>query len=140
MALAGAGWEVTAVDFATGIFDKLPPEMETSGVDYRSGDAFAFAEGPFDLIYDYTFFCAISPGRRPEVGAMAARLLRTGGLFAAVVYPIGKDPAAGGPPHGVAVNDYNDALGSEFDLVESAAPTCLPGKRFGYAWSVWQRS
>ncbi len=139
IALAAAGWQVTAIDFAAGITERLPEEMATSGVDYLAGDAFAFAGESFDLIYDYTFFCAIPPRLRPEVGVMAERLLTPTGRFVAVVYPIGKDPASGGPPHGVTVDDYSVALGNGFELVESADPSCLPGKGFEHALSVWLR-
>lgn len=53
-------------------------------------------EGPFDLIYDYTFLCALPPSLRPKWAARMSELLSPGGTLIAMEFPIGKDPKLGG--------------------------------------------
>ncbi len=71
---------------------------------------------------------------------MAHRLLSDRGRYAAVVYPIGKDPDSGGPPHGVTVEMYQEALGPGFAILEQGEPDCLLDKSFEYQWAVWERA
>lgn len=68
-ALAQAGWTVTALDYAEGLRPVLEPLMDILGGEAVIGDAFAFDGGPFDLVFDHTFFCAIDPAQRPAFGA-----------------------------------------------------------------------
>jgi hypothetical protein len=52
--------------------------------------------GRFDYLLEYTCFCAIDPARRSQYAALAARLLKPGGLYIGFAFPIGHRP--GGPP------------------------------------------
>ena len=50
-------------------------------VELLCADFFAFdAEGGFDFIFDYTFFCALPPSMRGAWGKRTAELLKPGGL------------------------------------------------------------
>lgn len=55
----------------------------------------------FDLIYDYTFLCALPPELRPKWAARMSKLLAPTGRLICIEYPLGKDPKTGGPPHGL---------------------------------------
>ena len=55
----------------------------------------------FDLIYDYTFLCALPPSLRPRWAARMSQLLSPDGRLICLEYPLGKDPKRGGPPHGL---------------------------------------
>ncbi|KAL4790419.1 S-adenosyl-L-methionine-dependent methyltransferase [Aspergillus venezuelensis] len=57
--------------------------------------------GKFDLIYDYTFLCALHPSRRHDWAERMADLLRPGGFLVCLEFPMYKDPKAPGPPWGV---------------------------------------
>lgn len=54
----------------------------------------------FDLIYDYTFLCALPPALRPKWATRMSTLLSPTGRLICMEYPLGKDPKTGGPPHG----------------------------------------
>lgn len=54
----------------------------------------------FDIIYDYTFLCALPPPLRPKWAARMSQLLAPKGTLICTEYPLGKDPRLGGPPHG----------------------------------------
>ncbi|KAL2834213.1 S-adenosyl-L-methionine-dependent methyltransferase [Aspergillus cavernicola] len=57
--------------------------------------------GAFDLVYDYTFLCALHPTQRPFWASRMAELIRPGGLLVCLEFPMYKDPQLPGPPWGV---------------------------------------
>lgn len=55
----------------------------------------------FDVIYDYTFLCALPPSFRPRWAQRMSQLLSPNGYLICMEFPLGKDPKLGGPPHGL---------------------------------------
>jgi len=72
-------------------------------------DGPAPGDAPFDLGYDYTFFCAIHPDMRAEWARKWAGFLRQGGALVAVVFPVDASKE-GGPPWAVTPDAYREAL------------------------------
>lgn len=64
----------------------------------------------FDVIYDYTFLCALPPAMRPRWAARMSELLSTTGRLICMEYPLGKDPKTGGPPHGLVPEIHEQLL------------------------------
>ncbi|KAK3714471.1 hypothetical protein LTR37_007777 [Vermiconidia calcicola] len=64
------------------------------------------SERTFDLIYDYTFLCALEPSMRPQWAARMGELLSSTGRLICMEFPLGKDPKLGGPPHGLGHELY----------------------------------
>ncbi|XP_073309425.1 thiocyanate methyltransferase 1-like [Primulina huaijiensis] len=62
----------------------------------------------FDLIFDYTFFCAIEPDMRSAWASKTHDLLKPDGELITLMYPI--EDREGGPPYKVSVADYEDVL------------------------------
>ncbi|KAL5718913.1 methyl halide transferase [Ranunculus cassubicifolius] len=62
----------------------------------------------FDLIFDYTFFCAIEPSMRPAWASRVHNLLKPDGELITLMFPI--DDIVGGPPYKVSVADYEEVL------------------------------
>lgn len=94
------GFAVTAVDFATEAVKKMHELAEPDApVDVVQADFFwlppAF-DNAFDYVLEYVFFCAIDPKRREDYADVVARVLKPGGYFVGMAFPIGKRP--GGPP------------------------------------------
>ena len=56
------------------------------------------SERTFDLIYDYTFLCALPPSFRSHWATRMSQLLSPTGRLICLEYPLGKDPKLGGPP------------------------------------------
>ncbi len=94
------GFTVTAVDFvpeAVAAMQKLDdPAVPTTILQADIFDLPEEMNGRFDYILEYTCFCAIDPARRNEYAALTNRLLKPGGKYIALAFPIGKRP--GGPP------------------------------------------
>ena len=63
----------------------------------------------FDLVYDYTFFCALEPGQRDAWAARMGRLVKPGGNLVTLMFPLDGD-RPGGPPFSVSKADYLDRL------------------------------
>ncbi|KAI9039787.1 thiol methyltransferase [Aspergillus affinis] len=55
----------------------------------------------FDLIYDYTFLCALHPSMRAQWASRMAELLSAEGHLVCLEFPLWKDPKLPGPPWGL---------------------------------------
>lgn len=62
--------------------------------------------GQFDVIFDYTFLCALPPEMRPSWAKRMSELLASDGHLICLEWPLGKPPTDGGPPHGLTSNLY----------------------------------
>ncbi|XP_071939710.1 probable thiol methyltransferase 2 isoform X1 [Coffea arabica] len=62
----------------------------------------------FDLIFDYTFFCAIDPDIRPSWAVRIRDLLKPDGELITLMFPISDHE--GGPPYKVSTTDYEEVL------------------------------
>jgi len=62
--------------------------------------------GNFDIIYDYTFLCALPPDLRPRWSKQMSKLLAPDGSLVCLEGPLTKPPKAGGPPHGLSSELY----------------------------------
>ncbi|KAG0232745.1 hypothetical protein BGX31_005020 [Mortierella sp. GBA43] len=88
-----------------------------SEVHFFVDDFFKFdiPQGGFQLIYDYTFFCAIPPELRPSWGQRMAELITKDGVLITLMYPL-KDHE-GGPPFAVSEAAYHAELDANFECL-----------------------
>ncbi|RMH68638.1 MAG: methyltransferase domain-containing protein [Gemmatimonadetes bacterium] len=106
IAFAKAGYHVTAVDFAPEPIESLARMAAEQGVTLEAlqADIFELPEmhqARYDLILEYTCYCAIDPHRRPEYVQKMVTMLKPGGTFLGLFFPLDKPLAEGGPPYGV---------------------------------------
>jgi len=149
LALARRGWIVTALDLVGSVAADAGPELERHGGRFVTGDAFTWDphtsgtedEARFDLVWDHTFFCAIDPAARPAWGARARELVAPGGRYAALVFPVGKPAAEGGPPFGMDAAALLDALGAPFRAIEDEpVQRSVPRRTWRERWLVAERA
>ena len=105
---AKAGFDVTAVDFSASAvsFAKRLAKKENVNVDFIQNDFFKFTEdysSGFDAVYDYVTYCAINPARREEYAKLIKSLLKCGGVFIALWFPV--EEREGGPPFGINLEE-----------------------------------
>jgi SAM-dependent methyltransferase len=140
LALAEAGWCVTAVDIVEALAGGLRAELEPLGGEFHVGDALLPPDGPFDLVWEHTFLCAIRPDQREAWGAMVRDSLVSGGLFGALIFPADKPVDAGGPPWGYDVERLQDWLGEELELLESSAVDAgVESREWAQAFALFRR-
>jgi SAM-dependent methyltransferase len=98
------GFQVTAVDFsayAAGEMKRLA--RAEAPIEILQHDLFMISrelDGSFDYVLGYTCFCAIDPSRRAEYADLARRLLKRGGHYIDLAFPL--DGRTGGPPFAVS--------------------------------------
>lgn len=99
------GFQVTAVDFASQAVREMQLLADPAApVDILQHDIFRLPlamDNSFDYLLEYTCFCAIDPTRRADYADLVTRLLRPGGLYIDLAFPL--DGRVGGPPFAVSV-------------------------------------
>ncbi len=114
------GFQVTAVDFSPSAVEAMRELADPAApLDIMQHDMFQLPhqmDGKFDYVLQYTCFCAIDPGRRDEYADLVARLLKPGGLYIDLAFPL--DGRAGGPPFAVTDQEIVGLFGVRgFELV-----------------------
>ena len=129
---ARLGFKVTAVDFAEEAVQEMlalnEPETSMEVIQADLFDLPVFMKEEFDYILEYTCFCAIDPQRRAEYIKSVTNLLKLGGIYIALAFPIGG--RTGGPPFIVTPDELVDPLNEMgFELVTREIPDdSVPGR------------
>ncbi|KAG6552760.1 hypothetical protein Mapa_005708 [Marchantia paleacea] len=113
LALASESLQVVGLDISETANSqaKKNAEQDPGGkwVQFLVDDFFKYTpESPFNLIFDYTFFCALDPELRPMWASKMAELLSSDGELLTLMFPL--DDFAGGPPFAVSVEAYEKVL------------------------------
>jgi len=129
---AELGFKVTAVDFAEEAVKEMQslndPEDSMEIIQADLFDLPVFMEEEFDYILEYTCFCAIDPNRRLDYINSVTSLLKPGGIYIALAFPIGG--REGGPPFVVSPDELVDPLSDMgFKLLTREVPdNSVPGR------------
>ncbi|PRQ46013.1 putative methyl halide transferase [Rosa chinensis] len=95
-----------AINKALQLFSSLPNAMHFT---FLKVDFFTWHPTElFDLIFDYTFFCAIEPDMRSAWAQKMRDILKPDGELITLMFPISDH--LGGPPYKVSVSDYEEVL------------------------------
>jgi thiopurine S-methyltransferase len=138
-AFDAAGFVVTAIDFSPVAVEQAKRALGSLSERLFLADFFHhdFGTARFDLIYERTFLCALSPSRWVEYAARAASLLRPEGLLAGIFfYGEEADP----PPHPLTATRADEIFGKDFRLrrsesISDSVPAFLGQEK----WQEWQR-
>ncbi len=107
------GFDVVAVDFAReAVADMRALMDDDTRHEILHHDLFQLPQefdGAFDYVLEYTCFCAIHPTRRAEYADVVSRVLKRGGKYIALAFPLGdSSPSFGmtnGPPFAVNADE-----------------------------------
>ncbi|KAF2762413.1 thiol methyltransferase [Pseudovirgaria hyperparasitica] len=107
-------------DFKQGIeesgeYKAVDGEIGRGSIHFMEGDFYKsdWVEkigGTVDLIYDYTFLCAMHPDHRPAWSFRMSQLLSPKGHLLCLEFPSYKEPSTGGPPFAVREEVYIEHL------------------------------
>ena len=130
---AGNGWDainfakkghnVTAVDFAKSAIDNMHAAAQDKSVQINLihsdiFNLFKLFNHTFDIVLEYTCFCAINPARRMDYVRMTNHILKSNGKLVALLFPIDKDINDDGPPFVVDL-DSTISLFSKYFIVDT---------------------
>jgi SAM-dependent methyltransferase len=136
------GFQVTAVDFAPHAVQEMRRLAEPGApVEILQADIFALPpalHGRFDYVLEYTCFCAIDPVRRAEYADLVARLLKPGGTYIDLAFPL--DAHVGGPPFAVSLPEIFDLFAARgFSLLRRETPSdSVPQRRWREQLLIFQ--
>lgn len=121
LALAQAGFDVTAIDYTPGAIAATRARLAAAGASavLVQADVLAWQpDAPFDALYEQTCLCALHPDHRVAYAAQLARWLRPGGRLALLAMQALRESARGGviegPPYHVDIH----ALRALFPLAQ----------------------
>lgn len=137
---AKAGWSATGLDLAPTAkkkFEQVRADADVAEADARIVVGSFFDWEPdhrFDVIWDYTFLCAIEPDMREAWRAQMTKLLAPKGQLVTLIFPV--DPARGeeGPPYQMSPELVSGLLEPHFRNVEmTKVEESHPGRE-GMEW------
>ncbi|MBK7661059.1 MAG: methyltransferase domain-containing protein [Betaproteobacteria bacterium] len=136
--LAECGLDVEGIDFSEAAIEAARPVLGPHAARLRHGDFFADADGPFALVYERAFLCALPRRRWPDWAARMAAVVAPGGELAGYFLFGAGDR---GPPFPLRDAAELDALlAGPFERVEDLAVddsiAVFAGKE---RWQAWRR-
>jgi SAM-dependent methyltransferase len=141
-ALAAAGFDVTGLDVVTKAVEESSRLAEADGLKnfrFEQADFLNLPSrlrGPYDLIFENTFFCAIDPDHRDRYVETAAGLLKPEGFLLGVFYTIRPET---GPPFGATRDELLDRFVHRFKLVLDRVPRSITRREGKELLMLWQR-
>ena len=137
-AFHAAGYDVSAIDFSPAAVDQAKRVLGVLAERVILGDFFTrdFGRRRFDLIYERTFLCSMTPSRWPEyVNRMADLLLPGGKLIGVFLYG---QRLSSGPPFLLTEPEADQLFKKRFELAQSEVTTdSLPLFRDMERWQEW---
>jgi len=137
-AFHAAGYDVSAIDFSPAAVEQAKRVLGVLAERVILGDFFTqdFGARRFDLIYERTFLCSMTPSRWPEYVNRMGELLSPGGRLIGV-FLYGQKPSSG-PPFPLTEPEAEQLFTKHFQLLRSEAMTdSLPLFRDMERWQEW---
>jgi len=141
-ALAAAGFDVIGLDVVKKAVEEAARMAKAEGlkkIRFVQADFLNLPKtlrGPYDLIFENTFFCAIDPDHRDRYVESAAKVLKPGGFLLGVFYNIKPET---GPPFGATRDELIDRFGHRFTLILDRVPRSIPRREGKELLMLWQR-
>lgn len=132
------GFETTGIDLSN-------LALEGARQSYEALPNLAFFPGnfledepqePYDLIFEHTLYCAISPDRREDYAKALPRWLKPGGYFLAIhfIFPLSEE----GPPFGASREEIINRFQRQCTLLEDWKPRHFEGRKDEEWMFLWQ--
>ncbi len=120
--LAEQGHNVTALDFSSFAINHINQKYNNSNLKTIKEDFFKIDSNyfnKFDIVLEYTFFCAIHPSKRSLYVDLIYKLLKKKGILVAVFIPVNKLDNDEGPPFGVDINKVIQMFSNKFRIIKN---------------------
>jgi hypothetical protein len=135
--------QVCALDFAPEAlkdFQKQYSSFNRSNLEYRQEDVFAFLEkqpaASWDMVFEHTFFCAISPLHRKKYVDEVLRILKPQGLWLGLFFLL---EHRGGPPFALTQWELREFVRKSFAIKkwERISHKSPKGRLHSELWTVF---
>jgi SAM-dependent methyltransferase len=140
-AFRDAGYDVSGIDFSPAAVDQARRVLGVLAERIILGDFFThdFGERRFDLIYERTFLCSMTPSRWPQYVQRTADLLVTGGRLIGI-FLYGQSSSSG-PPFPLTNVQAEQLFEKRFQLIRSdTVSDSLPLFRGMEKWQEWLKT
>ena len=140
-AFQDAGYDVSGIDFSPAAVDHAKSVLGDLGERVILGDFFThdFGERRFDLIYERTFLCSMTPSRWPLYVQRTADLLVTGGRLIGI-FLYGQSSSSG-PPFPLTNAQAEQLFEKRFQLIRNdTVSDSLPLFRGMEKWQEWLKT
>lgn len=97
-----------------------------------------WADSKFDILFDYTFLCALPLNIRPKWADSMAKYCSPGGLLICLEHPLDK-LSDDGPPFRLSSEIYKQLLQDKFERVYFEKPTRIHHNGQSDMLSIWKR-
>jgi len=138
------GYQVTAVDFSPFAAQEMNRLADPgTPMEILQQDLFTLPhklDRQFDYVLEYTCYCAIDPQRRAEFVDLVDRLLRPGGIYISLAFPLTQKQ--GGPPFAVTVSELLQLFQERgFKLIDREQPSgSVPARRGAEELLMFQKT
>ena len=127
MCLAELGHDVTAVDFSKVAVENMKKISSAKEIciDIVYDNIFnldKFFLNSFDIVFEYTCFCAINPKRRIDYVNLVYKILKPSGQFVALFFPLIDGPVSNGPPFSVNLKKTEELFNKYFKIIKRDIP------------------
>lgn len=138
---AERGFDVTGLDFTLGAVTALRQTLleKKLRANVLNKDFFALEpshDSSYDIMFEQTFFSAISPSQRSPYVETSARILKKGGLLLGLFYETGEN---GGPPFNATCEDIRNHFTRLFALEHLEKSPHSIDRRKGKEWLAFLR-
>jgi len=133
-----------AGSYLASLSDDDPLKPKEGSIELICDDFFEYSpkDGPFDLVWDCTFLCALDPSQRQDWAKTTSSLLGPKGVLCTMIFPIGKADN-NGPPYNLSldiVQSLLSPLGFEpVSILDLPPGTHMPKMPFGNTVVSWRR-
>ena len=141
-ALAKAGFDVIGIDLVeTAVMEasQLAISEGYANIRFEQSDFFnmpTHLQGPYDLIFEHTFFCAIDPAMRNLYVETASGLLKKEGDLLGVFYNIQPES---GPPFGTTREELMERFSPRFTLLFECMPRSFSEREGEELLMLWRK-
>jgi hypothetical protein len=77
----------------------------------------------FDIVLEYTCFCAIDPDQRDVYISLVNHILNPSGKFVGLLFPTDKNLDSDGPPFGVDIDTTLNLFSKYFTVIKKEIPS-----------------
>jgi len=141
-AIAPHSHHITGLDISEEAILKASQLYPQQNISWELGDFFRWHSEKtisYDVIWEHTCFCAISPEKRENYARSASQLLRPGGYLCGIFFLNPNMPPGQGPPFGVTRDELHAYFDPYFQLLWDHPPEATySGREHRETMMLWQ--